>query len=46
MDQIFQGWGAQNSDKLRTAPLLEVYLNDPRETPEADLLTDLCIPVQ
>ncbi|HEX7928562.1 MAG TPA: AraC family transcriptional regulator [bacterium] len=46
VDQIFQGWGAEHSDTLRAAPLLEVYLNDPRETPEADLLTDLCIPVQ
>lgn len=45
MDQIFRGWAARNSDTLRNAPLLEIYLNDPRTTPEKDLLTDLCVPV-
>jgi AraC family transcriptional regulator len=45
VDQVFRGWVAQNSDKLRAAPLLEIYLNDPRETPEAELLTDLCVPI-
>ncbi len=45
VDQIFRGWVAQGNVQLRPAPLLEVYLNDPRETAEADLLTDLCVPV-
>ena len=27
-------------------PCLEIYLNDPGEVPEAELLTDLCLPIK
>lgn len=29
-----------------TRPILEIYLNDPTQVPEAELLTDLCIPLE
>ena len=27
-------------------PVLEIYVNDPTQVPETDLLTDLCIPIE
>ena len=29
-----------------TRPFLEIYLNDPTDVPERELLTDLCIPIE
>lgn len=31
---------------LRHAPALEIYVSDPNHTPEAELLTEICIPVE
>ena len=35
----------QNLTADYTRPFLEIYLNDPTEVPERDLLTELCIPI-
>ena len=39
-------WIAQNNLEIRSLPSFEVYLNDPNSTPEAELLTDIHVPVE
>jgi AraC family transcriptional regulator len=45
-DTLFRGWVVDAGATFRSAPCLEIYLNDPRTVPPAALLTELCIPVE
>jgi AraC family transcriptional regulator len=45
-DQLFRYWVATARPRLRRAPCLEIYRNDPAVVPEKDLLTELLIPVE
>ena len=44
-DQIFGPWLAGTKEKLDDRPVLEKYLNDPYETKEEDLLTEIYVPI-
>lgn len=39
-------WLPRHDKRFRDAPCFEVYLNDPQRTPAAELLTDVCIPIE
>lgn len=39
-------WLPRSGRHLRNAPCLEFYLTDPDSTPPADLLTDVCVPLE
>jgi GyrI-like small molecule binding domain len=41
-----RGWVVTSRVKLREAPCLEVYLNDPKTTREEDLLTEFWVPIE
>ena len=34
------------NEELDERPCMEIYLNDPSEVPEAELRTDICIPLK
>ena len=38
-------WLEQAGRELRDQPLFEVYLNNPREVPASELLTEICLPL-
>ena len=45
--RLYGEWLAASGETLdpgRTS--LEIYLNDPSQVPEAELLTDLCLPLK
>lgn len=44
-DAIFSKWIFEKSIELRNAPIMEKYLNNPYETPEDDLRTEIYIPI-
>ena len=39
-------WIPQQGYEIRSLPGFEVYLNDPNSTPEAELLTDIHVPIE
>jgi len=41
--EICGQWAAKNNRQLGPAPSIERYLNNPQMTPEADLLTEVCV---
>ena len=43
---LFGTWLPQSGREAASAPVMEEYLNNPRDTPPAQLLTDLCLPLQ
>ena len=43
---LFGTWLPQSGREAGNAPLLEEYLNNPRDTPPSDLLTDLMLPLE
>lgn len=45
-DQVLKGWVASSGATLRRAPCLEIYLNDPEVTPDAERLTALVLPIE
>ncbi len=45
-DALFRRWAARGWPPLRDAPTLELYTSRPGEVPEAELLTELWIPVE
>jgi len=45
-DVVFRELLAHSEWQLRDAPILHEYLNDPDETPEADLRTHIYVPVE
>ena len=44
-DAIFSKWIFENGVELRHAPIMEKYLNNPYETKEEDLRTEIYIPI-
>ena len=44
--QLCGQWVPQNGYEIRSLPSFEVYLNDPNSTPEAELLTDVHVPIE
>jgi AraC family transcriptional regulator len=38
-------WVVAGGRRVRAAPCVEIYRNDPKSTPPAALLTDVCVPV-
>lgn len=45
-DALLRDWLPGSGRSLRDAPCLEWYLNDPRSTPESELLTEVCVPIE
>lgn len=44
-DELF-AWLPSSGEEPADAPLFEVNLNDPRNTPAAELLTEICLPIR
>lgn len=43
---LFGNWLPQSGEEPADSPCFEVYLNDPRDTAPADLLTEICLPLK
>jgi AraC family transcriptional regulator len=43
---LMSKWLPLNGRRMRDAPCLEIYLDDPGNTPEAEVRTKLCVPVE
>lgn len=43
---LYGDWLPRSGREPADAPCLEVYLNNPRDTAPADLLTDICLPLK
>ncbi|MEA2064643.1 MAG: AraC family transcriptional regulator [Gemmatimonadota bacterium] len=43
---LYGQWLPQSGYECREAPCYEMYLNNPENTPEKDLLTEICVPVR
>lgn len=43
---LFGEWLTQSGREPADAPCMEIYLNNPRDTAPADLLTDICLPLK
>ena len=46
LEEMFDQWLPHSGFKRREGPLMYRYITDPRETREADLRTEICLPVQ
>ena len=44
-DWLYSVWLKENGHALRAQPPYENYLNNPREVPASELLTQICVPV-
>jgi AraC family transcriptional regulator len=44
--RLFGRWLPASGEEVDDRPCLEIYLNDPTEVPEAELLTDLGVPLR
>lgn len=44
-DAIFSEWIFENNIELRNSPIMEKYLNNPYNTEEKDLLTEIYLPI-
>jgi AraC family transcriptional regulator len=42
-DRLFSAWLPQSGEEAEDRPALEEYLNNPRDTPPAELLTAVCL---
>jgi len=42
---LFGQWLPSSGRETADAPATEVYVNDPQQTPEADLITHICVPL-
>lgn len=45
-DWLFGEWLVQSGREVADAPVLEDYLNNPRDVPPTELLTDICLPLK
>ena len=45
-DWLFGEWLMQSGREAADGPVLEDYLNNPREVPPTELLTDICLPLK
>ena len=43
---LYGTWLLQSGREIADAPILEEYLNNPRDTPPTELLTDICLPAR
>ncbi len=43
---IMRDWLPASGRKVRHVPLFEIYMNDPNSTPEADLITEIHVPLE
>lgn len=43
---LYGEWLTQSGREPADAPCMEIYLNNPRDTAPADLLTDICLPLK
>lgn len=43
---LYGTWLPQSGREAADAPVYEEYLNNPRDTPPAELLTDICLPLK
>ncbi|MBV8167695.1 MAG: GyrI-like domain-containing protein [Alphaproteobacteria bacterium] len=44
--RLFGEWLPRSGETVDDRPCVEIYLNDPTEVPEAELLTEICIPLR
>lgn len=42
---LYASWLPESGEVPRDAPVLEIYVNDPREVAEEALVTEICVPV-
>ncbi len=45
-DWLFGEWLVQSGREVADAPVPEDYLNNPRDVPPTELLTDICLPLK
>jgi AraC family transcriptional regulator len=45
-DWLYGEWLVQSGREAADAPVFEDYLNNPREVPPTELLTDICLPLK
>lgn len=43
---LFSLWLPQSGEEVHDRPCMEIYRNSPLDTPPAELLTDLCLPLR
>ena len=43
---IMRDWLPASGRKKRQLPVYEIYMNDPNSTPEADLITEIHVPLE
>ncbi|WP_298937186.1 AraC family transcriptional regulator [uncultured Ruegeria sp.] len=43
---LFGNWLPESGEEPADQPCYEIYLNDPRETPPEELLTEICLPLK
>ncbi|WP_113340190.1 AraC family transcriptional regulator [Rhizobium cremeum] len=43
---LYGEWLRNSGREVRDAPVFEIYLNNPREVPPAELLTEICLPLR
>ena len=44
--RLFSLWLPQSGEEVDDRPCMEIYRNSPLDTPPAELLTDLCLPLR
>jgi AraC family transcriptional regulator len=44
--RIFEEWIPKSGRIVRDAPCLEIYIDDPDKTPEEDVRTKICVPIE
>ncbi|WP_424942550.1 AraC family transcriptional regulator [Aliiroseovarius crassostreae] len=44
-DALYGEWLPKSGETPANSPCFEIYLNDPRETPPEELLTEICLPL-
>ena len=45
-DSLFGNWLPQSGEEPADTPCFEIYLNNPREVPPEELLTEICLPLK
>lgn len=45
-DTLFGNWLPQSGEEPGDTPCFEIYLNNPREVPPEELLTEICLPLK
>ncbi|WP_106754279.1 AraC family transcriptional regulator [Pannonibacter carbonis] len=45
-DWLYGTWLPTSGEELADAPVMEIYISNPRDTAPADILTDICLPLK